>query len=180
MGKTSVNRVGDLFNGAYIMTVMLVCQTREKTEEQLFLRWLRMSKDRQLEGFKVALQCLKPSLQWWMHTWELGSAKTISTDLQRAKLIWSVTFFSTSGRVLVSYTPRERYWPEHLTPTVGGFGGCFAAGGHSVVMVWVHLEGRVSANRYKVVLYPIMKHFYPEGSGLFRAQESPIRGCYEY
>ncbi len=36
----------------------------------------------------------------------------------------------------------------------------------------IPLEGRVTANQYEVVLsdhlYPVMKHFYPDASGLFQ------------
>ena len=42
----------------------------------------------------------------------------------------------------------------------------------------VLLKGRVTANQYKVVLsdhlYPMMKHFYPDGSGLFQDDNAPI------
>ncbi len=42
----------------------------------------------------------------------------------------------------------------------------------------VPLEGRVTADQYKVVLsdhlYPVMKHFYPDGSGLFQGDGTPI------
>ena len=42
----------------------------------------------------------------------------------------------------------------------------------------VPLEGRVTANQYKVVvsdqLYPMMKHFYPDGSGLFQDDNASI------
>ncbi len=42
----------------------------------------------------------------------------------------------------------------------------------------VPLEGRVTANQYKVVLsdhlYPMMKYFYPDGSGLFQDDNAPI------
>ena len=42
----------------------------------------------------------------------------------------------------------------------------------------VPLEGRVTANQYKVVLchhlYAMMKHFYPDGSGLFQDDNAPI------
>ena len=51
----------------------------------------------------------------------------------------------------------------------------------------VPLEGRVTANQYKVVLsdhlYPMMKHFYPDGSGLFQDDNAPIhraRGVTEW
>lgn len=41
----------------------------------------------------------------------------------------------------------------------------------------VHLEGRVTANRYKILLndhlYPKMKHFYPDANGLFRDDSDP-------
>ncbi len=41
----------------------------------------------------------------------------------------------------------------------------------------VPLEGRATANQYKVVLsdhlYPMMKHFYPDGSGLFQDDDAP-------
>lgn len=42
----------------------------------------------------------------------------------------------------------------------------------------VTLEGRVTANQHKVVLthhlYPVMKHFYPDGSGLFQDDNAHI------
>ncbi len=42
----------------------------------------------------------------------------------------------------------------------------------------VPLEGTVTANQYKVVLsdhlYPMMKHVYPDGSGLFQDDNAPI------
>ena len=48
-------------------------------------------------------------------------------------------------------------------------------------------EGRVTANQYKVVLsdcfYPMMKHFYPDGSSLFQHDNAPIhtaRGITEW
>ncbi len=51
----------------------------------------------------------------------------------------------------------------------------------------VPLEGRVTANQYKVVLndhlYPMMKHFYPDGSALFQDDNAPIhraRGVTEW
>ncbi len=51
----------------------------------------------------------------------------------------------------------------------------------------VPLEGRVTANQYKVVLsdhlYPMMKHFYPDGSGLFQDDNAPVhraRGVTEW
>ncbi len=51
-------------------------------------------------------------------------------------------------------------------------------GGHFAGIVWVHLKGRVTANQYKVVLsdhlYPMMKHFYLDGSGLFQDDNAPI------
>ena len=77
-----------------------------------------------------------------------------------------------------------------MTPTVRGSGGS--------VMLWgaffwhglgphVSLEGRVTANQYKVVLsdhlYPMMKHFYPDGSGLFQDDNTLIhrvRGVTEW
>ena len=43
----------------------------------------------------------------------------------------------------------------------------------------VPLEGRVTANQYKVVLshhlYPMMRHFYPDESGLFQDDNAPIQ-----
>ncbi len=71
--------------------------------------------------------------------------------------------------------------PECLTPTVRGSSGS--------VMLWgafcrhglgplVPSEGRVTANQYKVVLsdhlYPMMKNFNPDGSGLFQDDNAPI------
>ena len=42
----------------------------------------------------------------------------------------------------------------------------------------VPLEGKVTVNQYKVVLsdhlYPVMKHFYPDGSGFFQDDNTPI------
>ena len=82
------------------------------------------------------------------------------------------------------------YRSKYLTPTARGSGGS--------VMLWgafcwhglgplVPLEGRVTANQYKVVLsdhlYPMMKHFYPDGSGLFQDDNAPIhraRGVTEW
>ncbi len=93
----------------------------------------------------------------------------------------SFTIFSTSRQVHVWSTPRKQYRPECLTPVVRGFCGS--------VMLWgafcwhglgslVPLEGRVTADQYKVVLsdhlYPVMKHFYPDGSGLFKDDNAPI------
>ena len=66
---------------------------------------------------------------------------------------------------------------------------CYAVGGillHGLGPL-VPLEGRVTANQYKVVLsdhlYPMMKHFYPDGSGLFQDANDPIhreRGVTEW
>ena len=60
---------------------------------------------------------------------------------------------------------------------------CYALG----VFCWhglgplVPLEERVTANQYKVVLndhlYPMMKHFYPDGSGLFQDDNASIHGA---
>ncbi len=51
----------------------------------------------------------------------------------------------------------------------------------------VPLEGRVTSNQYKVVLndhlYPMMKYFCPDGSGLFQDDNAPIhraRGVSEW
>ncbi len=48
----------------------------------------------------------------------------------------------------------------------------------------VPLEGRVTAYQFEVVhLYPMMKHFYPDGSGLFQDDNAPIhraRGLTEW
>ena len=71
-------------------------------------------------------------------------------------------------------SPTNGQRPECLCPTLRGSRGS--------VPLWrtffwhgfgplVSLEGRVTANQYKVVLsddlYPMMKHFYLEGRGLF-------------
>ncbi len=103
---------------------------------------------------------------------------------------WCSTCVSTCGQVHVWRTPREWYRSECWTPTARGSGGS--------VMLWeafcwhglgslVPLEGRVTANQYKVVLsdhlYPMMKHFYPDGSGLFQDDSAPIhraRGLTEW
>ena len=43
----------------------------------------------------------------------------------------------------------------------------------------VPLEQRVTSNQYKVVLsddlYPMMKHFYPDGSALFQDDNAPMQ-----
>ena len=51
----------------------------------------------------------------------------------------------------------------------------------------VSLEGRVTANQYKVVLsdhlYPIIKHFYADRGGLLKDENAPIhraRGVTEW
>ncbi len=53
----------------------------------------------------------------------------------------------------------------------------FCCGGHFTGMVWVS-EGSLQIS--KVVLsdhlYPMMKHFYPDGSGPFQNDNAPIHG----
>ncbi len=80
--------------------------------------------------------------------------------------------------------------PESLTLTVRISGGSIMLWG---TCCWLGLgplvpsEGRVTANQYKVVLsdhlYPVMKHFYLDGSGLFQDDNTPIhraRGVTEW
>ncbi len=123
----------------------------------------------------VGLQCINPSLQRWKHIWELSGAKInqalLYRNVEKSDMVrwvrWFFIIFSISGRVHVWHTPKEQYRPECLTPTVRGSSGS--------VMLWgafcwhglgplVPLEGKVTANQYKVVLsdhlYPMMKHFY--------------------
>lgn len=89
----------------------------------------------------VGLQCINPSLQNYI----LGfsGAKTIGTGLQRfgKKVTWSYessfTKFSTSRRVHVCRTPRERCRPECLTSAVIGTCVCVILWrGHFACRVW--------------------------------------------
>lgn len=83
--------------------------------------------------------------------------------------------FSTSGRVHVWCTLREWYRPQRLTPTGRGPSGSIILWGefscHGLGQL-VPLQGRVTANQYKVIssdhLYPMIKYFYPDGSGLLQ------------
>lgn len=58
---------------------------------------------------------------------------------------------------------------ENGTPTVRGHG----------LGPLIRLEGRVAANQYKVILsdhlYTVMKHFYPDRSGLFQDDNAHIQ-----
>lgn len=89
--------------------------------------------------------------------------------------------YSQKGWMHLWYTPREQYGPDCLTPTVRGSGGYVKLWGtfcyHSLGP-FVPLEGRVSANQFKVVLseplFHMMKHFYPSGSGLFQYDMVPL------
>ena len=122
----------------------------------------------------LRVQWCKNHTHWSTEMWKRG--------------IWSdessFTIFSTSERVPVWRTPREQVGSDCLTPTVRGSGGS--------VMLWgafcrhgldpfIPLAGRVTANQYKVVLSdhpcPKMKHFYPDGSGLFHIEhEGSLNG----
>ncbi len=85
---------------------------------------------------------------------------------------WCATSQSI-GSSATNITFYTLYIYRQVTPTVRPSGGS--------VMLWgafcwqglcprVPLEGRLTANQYKAVLtdhlYPVMKHFYPDGSGL--------------
>ncbi len=84
-------------------------------------------------------------------------------------------------RRTVQVSSVRHVWPECLTPTVMGSSGSVMPWG----TFWWHglgplvpLQGRVTANQYKVVLsdhlHPMMKHLYPDGSGLFQDDNAPI------
>lgn len=78
----------------------------------------------------------------------------------------------------VSHTPNERCRPECLTPKL------LCCGRDFVGMVWVHiaLEGSITAHQHKAVLSdllcPMMKHFYPDGGGLFQGHKAPIHSAH--
>lgn len=56
----------------------------------------------------------------------------------------------------ITPTGNVEYPEQFQTVTLSYFGK------HLAGMVWLHLEGRVIANQYKVILYSMMKPFIPD------------------
>lgn len=196
-GKTSVNRVGNCGRGRAFdeqdtrALVRFVKKNRRATLSQVTEN-INAGRDhnvsartvlRQLhrEGYYSRDPVQKPLIsktdehlrvQW------CNSHKNWSTDMWK-KVTWSsFTILSTSGS-----SPREPYRPE-----------CTVIESDDCVMLWgafcwhglgplVPLEGEVTANEYTVILsdhlYPMMRHFYPDGSGLFQDDNAPLHRSQE-
>lgn len=90
------------------------------------------------------------------------------------KVIWSD---ESSLSIFWTSEPKEQAWMLDLY-SEGIQWICYAVGAFCTI----HLEGRITANQYNVVLsdhlYPMMKHFYPDGSGLPQDDNTPIHSAW--
>lgn len=136
-------------------------------EEQLFLRWLRMSVQNVIRLSARTTWCRFAVYKLrQIHIWEVRGVNTQTP-------VWSGEFitFSRSGWLHVNSTGLSA-WPLQWEDPGSGFavGGIYWHG----LRPLVPFEDRVTANQYKVVA-----HFYSNRSGLLQDANAPLHRAWE-